>query len=137
MRSTTLALPFVFLVGYAAQKYLATAPPIFVPAYLRTVLFIVAISAIAPLLVAWAVGRMIVAFPAFAFITLALTLGGSALAFAGYWFFVVQAYPNAPPVLDLARRGIAPGLFIGAILILDRWLSDRVRATGQVSAAPS
>ena len=54
-------------------------------------------------------------------------VGLSALAFAGFWYFTVSQYPDAPPVWELVPRGITPGLFMAAILILNRWLSQRLR----------
>lgn len=121
----TLGLFIAFLIGYTVQKYAAAAPPTFVPDYLRIVLFIVFITAIIPFAVMWPAGGLFKGFPLFAIFTLIGSVGGSALAFAAFWYFTVSHYPNAPPVTDLIPRGIAPGLFMAAILILNRWLSQR------------
>jgi hypothetical protein len=126
-RWITLGLFAAFLVGYTAQKYTAAAPPTFVPEYLRIVLLIVFITAVIPFALMWPAGGLLKAFPLFAIFTLIGTVGLSALAFAAFWYFVVSNYPNAPPVTDLIPRGIAPGLFIASILILNRWLSQRAR----------
>ena len=115
----------VFLVGYTLQKYLAAAPPTFVPDYLRIVLVIVFITAIIPIALMWPAGGFIKSLPIFVAFTVVGSIGLSALAFAAFWYFVVSHYPNAPPLSELVPRGIAPGSFIAAILILNRWLATR------------
>ncbi len=132
-RGITLGLFVVFLIGYTFQKYAAAAPPTFVPEYLRIVLFIVFITAIIPFAVMWPAGGLVKSFPLFAAFTVIGCVGLSALAFAGFWYFTVSQYPDAPPLSELVPRGIAPGLFMAAILILNRWLSLRSR---QGSIAP-
>jgi hypothetical protein len=124
-RWVTLGLFVVFLLGYGVQKYAAAAPPTFVPDYLRIVLFIVFITAVVPFVVMWAAGGLFKPFPLFVIFTMIGSVGGAALAFAAFWHFTVSHYPNAPPLSDLVPRGIAPGLFMAAILILNRWLSVR------------
>ncbi|MEQ1819587.1 MAG: hypothetical protein ABL871_13340 [Terricaulis sp.] len=124
-RWTTLGLFVVFLIGYTFQKYAAAAPPTFVPDYLRIVLVIVFITAIIPFVVMWPAGGLVKPFPLFAAFTVIGCIGLSALAFAGFWYFTVSQYPNAPPVWELVPRGIAPGLFMATILVFDRWLSQR------------
>ena len=126
-RWITLGLFAVFLAGYALQKYAAAAPPTFEPEYLRIVLFIVFLTAIIPFAVMWPAGGLVKSFPLFAVFTLIGCVGLSAAAFAGFWYFVVSRYPDAPPVWELVPRGVAPGLFMAAILILNRWLSRRSR----------
>ena len=124
-RWITLGLFVVFLIGYTVQKYAAAAPPTFVADYLRIVLFIAFITAVIPFAVMWPAGSFFKPFPLFSIFTLIGSIGCSALAFAAFWYFTVSHYPNAPPVTDLIPRGIAPGVFIAAILILNRWLSQR------------
>jgi hypothetical protein len=124
-RWITIGLFVAFLIGYTAQKYLAAAPPTFVADYLRIVLFIAFITAVIPFAVMWPAGGLFKSFPLFAIFTLIGSVACSALAFAAFWYFTVSHYPNAPPVTELIPRGIAPGLFIAAILILNRWLSQR------------
>lgn len=124
-RWITLGLFVIFLIGYFAQKYAAAAPPTFVPEYLRIVLFIVIITAVIPFVVIWLAGGLFRPFPLFVMFTLIGSVGASALAFAAFWYFTVSQYPNAPPVTELIPRGIAPGLFMAAILILNRWMSQR------------
>ena len=126
-RWITLGLFIVFLIGYTLQKYAAAAPPTFVPEYLRIVLLIVFLTAIIPFAVMWPAGGLVKSFPLFAAFTAIGCVGLSALAFAGFWYFVVSQYPDAPSVWELARRGAAPGLVMTAVLILHRWLSQRSR----------
>jgi hypothetical protein len=121
----TLGLFVAFLIGYTVQKYAAAAPPTFVPEYLRIVLYIVFITAVIPFALMWPAGALFKPFPLFAIFTLIGSVGCAALAFAAFWYFTVSHYPNAPPVTELIPRGITPGLFIAAILILNRWLSRR------------
>lgn len=124
-RLITIVLFLLFLIGYAIQKYMAAAPPIFVPEYLGIVLLLVLITGVIPFLLAWLGLTGVKSFPAFPILTFVTTIGLSALAFSLFWYFSVRHYPNAPPLLELARRGLAPGLFMGAILVLNRWLSLR------------
>jgi hypothetical protein len=121
----TLGLFLVFIAGYTAQKYLAAAPPAFSQPYLMTVLFIVLITAVIPFAVMWLLGGLVKPFPLFSLFTVVGCIGASALAFAGYWYFTISSFPNAPPVTALLPRGITPGVFMAAILILNRWLSAR------------
>ncbi len=132
-RWVTLGLFVVFLLGYGVQKYAAAAPPTFVPDYLRIVLFIVFITAVVPFAVMWAAGGLFKPFPLFVIFTMIGSVGGAALAFAAFWYFNVSHYPNAPPLSDLVPRGIAPGLFMAAILILNRWLSVRSPPTANAT----
>jgi hypothetical protein len=132
-RWVTLGLFVVFLLGYGVQKYAAAAPPTFVPDYLRIVLFIVFITAVVPFAVMWAAGGLFKPFPLFVIFTMIGSVGGAALAFAAFWYFSVSHYPNAPPLSDLVPRGIAPGLFMAAILILNRWLSVRSPPTANAT----
>lgn len=137
MRMLSAAAALLFLIGYSAQKYLAAAPPVFVPAYAQTVVLIVFITAIIPFALAWAAGRPFRSLPVFAAVTGAIAVGASAGAFALYWYFTVSQYPNAPPVLELARRGLTPGLFIAAILVLDRLLTRRGDGDAGSTATPA
>ena len=88
-------------------------------------LFIVFITAVVPFALMWPAGGLFKPFPLFVLFTVIGSVGGAALAFAAFWYFTVSHYPNAPPLSDLVPRGIAPGLFMAAILILNRWLSVR------------
>lgn len=124
-RWITLGLFLVFLVGYGVQKYAAAAPPTFIPDYLRIVLFITFITAVIPFAAMWPLGGLVKPFPLFVIFTAVGTVGGSALAFAAFWYFTVSHYPNAPPLWELVPRGLTPGIFMAAILILNRWLSQR------------
>jgi uncharacterized membrane protein len=124
-RWLTIGLFLLFLIGYTIQKYAAAAPPTFVPDYLRIVLFIVFITAVIPFAVMWPAGGLVRKFPLFAIFTVIGAIGCSALAFAAFWYFTVSQYPNAPPLMALVPRGVAPGAFMAAILILNRWLSQR------------
>jgi hypothetical protein len=126
-RLVLLGVFVVFLIGYSAQKYAAAAPPTFDLDYLRIVLFIVFITAFVPFALMWPAGGLIRGFPLFTIFTLVGSVGSSALAFAAFWYFTVSHYPNAPPLWDLVPRGIAPGLCVAAILIMNRWLSQRSR----------
>lgn len=124
-RWITLGLFVVFLIGYTFQKYAAAAPPTFVPDYLRIVLFIVFITAVLPFAVMWPASGLVKPFPLFAGVAVIGCVGLSALAFAGFWYFTVSQYPNAPPVWELVPRGITPGFFMATILILNRWQSQQ------------
>jgi hypothetical protein len=128
----TFALFALFLAAYTYQKYQAAAPPIFVPEYLRVVLVIVAITAVAPFALLYLGGGLIKPFPVYAIAAPLFSVALSALGFVGFWYFTISQSPEAPPVLEMARRGIAPGLVMGAILVLGRWLRDRA-----VTATPS
>jgi|CXWL01.1.fsa_nt_gi hypothetical protein len=121
----TIGLFLLFLAGYGMQKYAAAAPPTFVPDYLRVVLLIVFITAVLPFAAMWLAGGLVRPFPLFVLFTIIGAIGCSALAFAAFWYFTVSHFPNAPPLMALVPRGIAPGVFIAAILILNRWLSQR------------
>lgn len=124
-RAIILAAFLVFLAGYTIQKYLAAAPPSFDPGYLRIVLIIVAITALPPIAIMWPVGGAIKPFPAFAIVTVIGSVAIAATGFVAFWYFWLLQFPSPPPVEELARRGVAPGLFIAAILILNRWLANR------------
>lgn len=126
-RLITSGLFVAFLVGYSLQKYAAAAPPTFVPDYLQLVLFIVFITAVIPFMVMWLAGGSVRPFPLFVIFTMIGSVGCSALAFAAFWYFIVSHYPNAPPVTELIPRGVAPGSFIAAILVLNRWLLQRAQ----------
>lgn len=130
-RWLTLGLFLLFLVGYTIQKYAAAAPPTFAPDYLRIVLFIVFITAVIPFAAMWSAGGLVRSFPLFAAFTVLGAIACSALAFAAFWYFTVSHYPNAPPLMALVPRGIAPGAFMAAILILNRWLWMREQKQGE------
>lgn len=134
-RWTTVGLFLVFPAGYGLQKYAAAAPPTFAPDYLRIVLFIVFLTAVVPFIVMWPAGGLVKPFPLFALFTIVGAIGCSALAFAAFWYFIVSHYPDAPPLTALLPRGIAPGAFIAAILILNRWLSQRATSRKNEPAA--
>lgn len=132
-RLVTATLFLVFLAGYTWQKYTAAAPPAFSQDYLNIVLFIVLITAVIQFAVLWPATGLIKNFGVFAVATPILAVALSALGFAAFWYFTVSQYPNAPPLAELARRGIAPGLFMGVILIIGRLLAMREAKAAQGS----
>lgn len=127
-RLITPALFVAFLIGYSVQKYAAAAPPSFNTEYLGFVLFIVFVTAVIPFAVMWPASSLIKPFPSFAIVTVVGTVGLSSLAFAALWYYAISRFPNPPPLSDLIPRGIGPGLFMAAILILSRWRSQRDQA---------
>lgn len=120
--AATLWVFALFLVGYFAQKYLAAAPPIYVPAYVSTVMIICITTALIPFGLAAIVGDAIEnTFAAVIAIPL-LSVVLSILGFAAFWYFAISGQPSAPPLEAVAPRGLTPGLFISAILIGGRLL---------------
>jgi hypothetical protein len=120
-----LGLFLLFLAAYGIQKYAAAAPPEFDFEYLRVVALIVAITAVIPFVLLWPAGRLIGDLLWFSVATVIAAVSLSALGFLTFWYFVASHYPEAPSALELAKRGLAPGLAMGAILILNRWLARR------------
>ncbi len=128
-RLLTLGLFLIFLAGYTFQKYQAAAPPSFSADYMRIVLFIVLITAVAQFAVLWPAGELIKNFPAYVLAMPVLAVLLSSLGFVAFWYFTVSHYANAPAWTELAKRGIAPGLLMAAILILGRWVATRSTAS--------
>jgi hypothetical protein len=125
--SITFWLFVAFLAGYFAQKYFAAAPPTYVPAYAITVATICILTALLPFGLTALVADRVDNTAAFVVVALVCGVALSVLGFAGFWYAVISGFPNPPPLMDVAPRGLTPGLFVGAILSIGRVLYQRAR----------
>ena len=109
----------VFLILYAAQKYLAADPGTFVPQYVFTTAILVVLTGVIPFFV----GRFVfdrtgsgigVASIASLLVPLVLTAIGLAI----YFFMFIAPQNLGLSVMDVLPRSLTPGLVQGALLAI-------------------
>ncbi len=108
-----------FLAAYAAFKYSAAAPPVFVPAYAQNVAILVALTGVAPFLACLAFARAVPG--ALPVKLLASAVAGIVLCVAAYALFFKLFIEGAAPgadIVDVARRGIGWGAAQGLLAAL-------------------
>ena len=118
-----------FILFYSAQKYLAAAPAGFVPAYVTSVVILVALTALLPLAVSWACTRLFGSKPLRVTAALLLPLLLSAAGFTLYWAVYLNPAFGVP--LDVVLpRAIFPGVGLGILLAASVLLRSAPRPSG-------
>lgn len=118
MRPRALALVFYafFLVAYAVYKYSVAAPPAFSPAYAQSVAILVAMTGVAPFLLALAALKAlrlegVVGLVAGLVFGLVFCVAG----YAAFWALTISASGAPVPMTAVAVRGVGWGLLQGGI----------------------
>ena len=106
---------FIFVVGYAWWKYQAAAPDEFSMGYARSVAILVALTGVAPFLIAFIILRSaplkrIAASITGVLLGVVLCVGGYAL----FWKLFISPY-GGPEMIDVATRGIGWGALQSAL----------------------
>ena len=109
----------IFLAVYSVYKYNADLPSEFSPAYVQSVGILVAMTGVAPFVLAH-FGLKTIGVRGIAGSLLGLLMGLVACVggYAAFWWFFIAPQGAAPAVYDVATRGIGWGLLQGGLASL-------------------
>lgn len=118
-----------FILFYSAQKYLAAAPAGFVPAYVTSVVILVALTALLPLVISWIATRLFQSKSLRITAALVLPLVLSAAGFTLYWAVYLNPAFSVP-LGAVLPRAVFPGVGLGILLAATVSLRSAPRASG-------